>query len=347
MLRERKMEFEAKIYHLQSGGYQVAYRHPVTRRRHRITFAKLRDASTARQELEMQFYRGNKAHFVESTVGALVDMHLKDCPHTRFNELKRPYNDFMAYFKDTKLKSLDRHVMAKWLEELRAKYSYSDRTMNKIKSCLNSFFKYLIQKEILRDSPLQGISFKRTSLTRPRVILSEEELGHYLRQAKEFSPGVFYPFLYTLAHTGARMGEIVKLTWGDVDLETRFLHLHKTKNGENRSLKMADMLHAMLLEMKGQASPAPESSIFRNRGGEPITKAVMKHYLKQFKLKYRHEKNWTFHSLRHSFAYNFLKKGGQMYSLQAVLGHKSIQMTVDLYGNLKAVDVENPSPYGF
>jgi hypothetical protein len=36
-----------------------------------------------------------------------------------------------------------------------------------------------------------------------------------------------------------------------------------------------------------------------------------------------------------------------MYQLQAVLGHKSIQMTVDLYGNLKAVDVENPSPYGF
>jgi site-specific recombinase XerD len=53
------------------------------------------------------------------------------------------------------------------------------------------------------------------------------------------------------------------------------------------------------------------------------------------------------HDLRHSFAYNFLLKGGSMYSLQAVLGHKQISMTVDLYGNLKAADVGTVSPYGF
>jgi hypothetical protein len=36
-----------------------------------------------------------------------------------------------------------------------------------------------------------------------------------------------------------------------------------------------------------------------------------------------------------------------MYPLQAVLGHKQISMTVDLYGNLKAADVGTVSPYGF
>jgi integrase/recombinase XerD len=219
--------------------------------------------------------------------------------------------------------------------------------MNKIKSCLNSFFKYLIHREILRDSPLQGISFKRYTLSRKRVVLSEDELRRYLSQAREYSPRVFYPFLYTLAHTGARMNEIVRLTWGNIDFETKLIHLHKTKNGGDRSLKMPDQLHNMLHELKERSNAPLESSVFRNRAGDPISKAVVKHYLKHLKLKFRHEKNWTFHSLRHSFAYNFLKKGGQMYQLQAVLGHKSIQMTVDLYGNLKAVDVENPSPYGF
>ena len=56
-------------------------------------------------------------------------------------------------------------------------------------------------------------------------------------------------------------------------------------------------------------------------------------------------KDWGSHSLRHSFAYNFLKKGGNMYQLQAILGHRSIDVTVDLYGQLQAQDVENPSPY--
>jgi site-specific recombinase XerD len=55
--------------------------------------------------------------------------------------------------------------------------------------------------------------------------------------------------------------------------------------------------------------------------------------------------SWGSHSLRHSFAYNFLRKGEQMYQLQAILGHRSIDVTVDLYGQLQAQDVACPSPY--
>ena len=65
------------------------------------------------------------------------------------------------------------------------------------------------------------------------------------------------------------------------------------------------------------------------------------------KEKFQHQKNWGCHSLRHSFAFNYLRKGGQMYQLQAILGHRSIQMTVDLYGQIQAKDIERPSPYDF
>lgn len=53
------------------------------------------------------------------------------------------------------------------------------------------------------------------------------------------------------------------------------------------------------------------------------------------------------HSFRHSFAYNFLKSGGQMYELMAVLGHKNIGLTINLYGQLRSEDIEDPSPYSF
>lgn len=346
-MQKAKKMFQAKIYSMQDGTYQVAYRHPVTQKRHRIKFNKLKEANVARQELEMQFHRGNKAYFVDQTVGALVETHLKECPQSRFFEIKRVQTEFMSHFKDTKLKSVDRHNVGKWLRDLQAKYNYSESSMNKVKACMNWFFKYLIDKEILRESPLTGISFRRNSPVRKRVILSEEELRTYMQQAKNYSPDMLYPFLYALVHTGARMGEMVKLEWRHVDFQTGFISLHNTKNGEDRSIKMSVSLFSMLYEMKQKANPTPDMRVFRNYSGEPITRCSVKHHLKQFKLKMRHEKNWTYHSLRHSFAFNFLKKGGQMYQLQAILGHKSIQMTVDLYGSLKAVDVENPSPYEF
>ncbi len=52
-------------------------------------------------------------------------------------------------------------------------------------------------------------------------------------------------------------------------------------------------------------------------------------------------KHWTCHDLQHSFASNFLKKGGDMYALKAIFGHQLIQLTVDLYGNFRAKHVEN------
>jgi site-specific recombinase XerD len=56
-------------------------------------------------------------------------------------------------------------------------------------------------------------------------------------------------------------------------------------------------------------------------------------------------KEWRCHDLRHSFAFNFLRRGGEMYALKAILGHKTIQLTVDLYGNFTAEHVRNVSPY--
>jgi site-specific recombinase XerD len=56
-------------------------------------------------------------------------------------------------------------------------------------------------------------------------------------------------------------------------------------------------------------------------------------------------KPWGCHDFRHSFAFNFLKRGGDMYALKAILGHKSIGLTVDLYGHFTAEHVERVSPY--
>lgn len=59
------------------------------------------------------------------------------------------------------------------------------------------------------------------------------------------------------------------------------------------------------------------------------------------------DKPWGYHALRHSFAYNYLKGGGNMYQLQAILGHYKITSTINIYGRIQAKDDENPSPYDF
>jgi hypothetical protein len=59
------------------------------------------------------------------------------------------------------------------------------------------------------------------------------------------------------------------------------------------------------------------------------------------------EKGWGCHAFRHSFAFSYLKSGGNMHELKAILGHKTIAMTVDLYGHIQAHDIAKPSPFDF
>ena len=85
--------------------------------------------------------------------------------------------------------------------------------------------------------------------------------------------------------------------------------------------------------------------IFLNQWGKLLSAGQVRDTIISYQNRFRVEKKWTPHDLRHSFAHNYLKKEGNMYALQALLGHKSITMTVNYYGQIQASDVEMVSPY--
>ena len=226
---------------------------------------------------------------------------------------------------------------------LKSKHQYTERTLCRIKSQINHFMRWLLDEEIIELNPLHRIKFRQNiAPKRSRVLFSEEELRKQLEWLKEYSPGFLYPFIYMIAHTGARRGEIQKLTWDDLDFATRLISFRQTKNGSTRQVRMSVRLYEAL-----RNHPKRSQFVFTDELGQPIHRGKLQRRLQSFKKRYPSEKDWRCHDLRHSFAYNFLKRGGEMYQLKAILGHKTIQMTVDLYGNLKAADVENPSPFGF
>lgn len=145
-----------------------------------------------------------------------------------------------------------------------------------------------------------------------------------------------------LVHTGARRAEIIALEWKDVDLINNVLRIVDAKGGTLRPVKMSPQLRKLI-----ESLPKTSKNVFCNPLEEKIGRSQLHRHIISFQYAYPHHKKWGLHTFRHSFAYNFLKNGGQMYELMAVLGHKSIGLTIDLYGKLRSEDVENPSPYEF
>lgn len=83
-----------------------------------------------------------------------------------------------------------------------------------------------------------------------------------------------------------------------------------------------------------------------NQGAEHISVNTVTNYFREIKIKYNLDKDITFHSLRHSFATNFIKAGGDPFILKSMLGHTSLN-TTSIYihmgrdfNNLKGVNYD-------
>lgn len=165
-----------------------------------------------------------------------------------------------------------------------------------------------------------------------------------LENAKKFSPTVLYPYLATVAHTGARREEVVNLNREDIDFKTNLIHFKKTKNGRERFVRISSSLKIILEQHLASHSFKP---LVITSGGKRLnSRGELPKLMNKFKAFFPIEKQgWGSHSLRHSFAYNCFLNGRSMYEVQAVLGHCSIDVTVDLYGQIQAQDVACPSPY--
>lgn len=59
------------------------------------------------------------------------------------------------------------------------------------------------------------------------------------------------------------------------------------------------------------------------------------------------KRSFDSYAFRHTFAYHFLRKGGTLTQLQALLGHRSIDMTVFMYGGIADKKTEKTTPYDF
>jgi len=319
----------------------VSHRDPSSQKRVRRSFGSYEEALSYRNNVSHRLAKGELANG-NRYVGHLLQIYLDTNPRSTMTQRKNSFISFCESFNSFEVHQLSHEALGLWFESLREKMGYTNKTLHCIKILMNGFFKWLVAEGYLDSNPLDRIKYRvHKSLQRARVIMTEAELKDMLGKLQGFRSWV-YQVVYALVHTGARKNEIRLLTWGQVDFATGYIQLHKTKNGEDRLIKMSENLAKML-----ESLPRTDRHVFLNPKGFCVSAWQVDDGIAALQEKYTDMKRWRCHDLRHSFAYNFLKKGGQLYQLQAILGHKNITMTVDFYGNLKATDIEKPSPFDF
>ena len=134
----------------------------------------------------------------------------------------------------------------------------------------------------------------------------------------------------------------MKLTWQRVDLENGTVHLPGGDNASDRKMKIPPALIELLKTL-----PRINEFVFNRDDGQHWS--VVSFYRKFSKLRDRlaFRRSFDCWAFRNTFAYHFLRKGGSLAHLQALLGHRGIDMTISMYGSIVPKAEEKLTPYDF
>ena len=183
------------------------------------------------------------------------------------------------------------------------------------------------------DSPMRKVSKPRESRGRVRF-LSDDERVRLLKACKESSNPYLYPAVVLALSTGMRHGEIMGLTWDDVDLQRGRAVLHETKNGERRAVAITGHVLELLKEL-GKVRRIDSNLLFPSRENRPQKpqKPIDLRTPWEAALKKADIRDFRFHDLRHSAASYLAMNGASLAEIAEVLGHKTLQM-VKRYAHL-------------
>lgn len=204
----------------------------------------------------------------------------------------------------------------------------SNSTVNRDLGVLSAALNRLVHLRELPENPVSRVRRPR-EIQRPRDRFSKKEAQAFVGAC---GPAL-RPLVLAGLFTGARKGELLALTWGDIHFDTATISLFRSKSGNASSIPMHPVLADALWRVHEERAIA-DSRVVPDT--EPVFTvgrgAVYANFRRAWstarrEAKLEGRKGLTFHSLRHSFATHFLEGGASITDLQSLLGHSSIRTT--------------------
>lgn len=203
-------------------------------------------------------------------------------------------------------------------------------SINRQIALLRHMFNWAVGREYLDRTPFRRGSEPLIRLEREdnkrRCRLTPEQETKLLEVAADY----LRPMIIAALDTGMRKGEMLALTFGDIDQARQLIVLRggTTKSGKTRlvpigTVRLKSVLDFQRIDADGKEKPAT-SCVFSNPAGEPIL-YFRKAWLAALKAAGISGLRW--HDLRHEYASRLVERGVPLAQVRDLLGHASIVTT--------------------
>lgn len=239
---------------------------------------------------------------------------------------------FLSFFRASGRKHLDtvtRNDLSAFIEHEQDRGLTANTVSTRLRS-LYAFFRFLVERDVVHPDVLKRKMRIKLPDALPRAI-DPEDIQRLLKVIKKPRDRAL---IVTLLRTGMRVGELLNTKLGDLNLKEKCIEISEArKNRTGRVVYLSnDACRALRKWLKLKSTQT--QYLFDGRGGHALTYAAARYiFVKYMDRAGLSHKGYTLHSLRHTCATELLNAGMRLGSLQALLGHQCVEMTLR-YGRL-------------
>ena len=216
---------------------------------------------------------------------------------------------------------------------------YSRGFLDQVYRTLNTWLQWSVEEGILERNPMERVR-------RPRVpkkkspCLSLEQIKRILEMigAETLEPERNLAMTWLMLDSGLRLGEVVGLSLGDLDLQRGVVRVL----GKDQQERYVPLGKQSIRAVRAYSDVRRRSNgaVFLDLRGRRISRNAVRLMLRRVGLKAEGVDRLYPHLLRHTFANWWIKNGGGLRKLQEILGHSDVRTTASIYVNPELDDLQ-------
>ena len=227
-------------------------------------------------------------------------------------------------FQVNTVKDVNFQFIRSWIARLLSN-NISARSVNRKITTLKTYFRFLLQENMIKQSPMQKIISPKTSKKLP-VFVEEIKMDELLNEI-DFGEGFLAQrdrlILELFYFTGIRLSELINLRNKDIDFSNSTILVLGKRNKE----RLIPLISDIVSKIKELSTSNKSPFLFTTEEGKQIsTKQVYRLVNKYLSMVTSLDKKSP-HILRHTFATHMLNNGADLNAIKEILGHENLSAT--------------------